>query len=451
MKKHLLTKPAQKGVYAMSRYLSYLPDRLIKNLISHKVIPIIGAGFSKNALLPPEITMPDWEQLGRYAASRLKGFSYKNALQALSAYEAENGRLELVQLLSELLCSARIKPGSAHTALCSVFHDIIFTTNFDFLLENALQASGWLSVPIYSHQELAVDLEGYVKLIKLHGDFKRPEELIITENDYDTFTDKKRLLTEYISGMFLTHTPLLIGYSFDDYDIRSIWQTMNARLSELQKRAYCIMVNADMEEIINFKHRNVTVISLPGNKSDYNEILTEFFQNIHALISAQTPESNVSQLLTVSPASTDNPDISKTAADSFSQQNTFHMNDLNKNNFSGSKGSGSTVKMEHFSLLQQRTQTRIRIRKKEFIIGSSDNCDFTVEGNVLVSSKHASISIDFENIRAFLCDLNSTNGTYVNDIEITGRTELEDGCTITLANENLIFHMPRKKAADKYI
>ena len=62
-----------------------------------------------------------------------------------------------------------------------------------------------------------------------------------------------------------------------------------------------------------------------------------------------------------------------------------------------------------------------------------------VHTNKYISSHHA--RIQFVNGVCELEDLDSTNGTYVNDIRVTGNrsVKLEDGCIIKMAEEEFVF------------
>ena len=70
---------------------------------------------------------------------------------------------------------------------------------------------------------------------------------------------------------------LLIGYSLDDNDFRSIWQIINSRLGSMAQSAYCITVGASPEKIAKYKRRNIKVINLEGNPKKYKTILHDFF------------------------------------------------------------------------------------------------------------------------------------------------------------------------------
>lgn len=269
----------------MAKYLRYIPKTLQEDFINNSVIPLVGAGFSKNAQIPAGVTMPDWDQLGRNVATYIMDYDFTNALDALSIFESEYSRVKLIELLSKQLHIHEIKPSKTYIAFCDVFYDTICTTNFDFLLDETLQLSNRPVSVIVSEDKLSINMNNATKLIKLHGDFNHPNNMVITEKDYDLFLEKNKLLATYISNLFITKTLFLVGYSFDDIDTRNIWQIINSRLGDLKKLAYCVMVDASRTEIARFERRNIKVINLPGKKENYSQILEDFFIELKILIS----------------------------------------------------------------------------------------------------------------------------------------------------------------------
>ena len=274
----------------MTQYLQYIPKTLQEDFINNNVIPIVGAGFSKNAIIPPNVTMPDWNQLGQHVASYIMDYEYTNALDALSIFENEYSRIKLIELLAKELHIHEIQPSPTYMAFCDIFYDTICTTNFDFLLDETLQLSKRPVSVIVSEEKLSINMKDSTKLIKLHGDFNHPNNMVITERDYDLFLDNNKLLATYISNLFITKTLFLVGYSFDDNDTRNLWQIINSRLGSLKKLAYCVMVDASRTEISRFERRNIKVINLPGKKEHYPDILRVFFNEIKELISQNSTQ-----------------------------------------------------------------------------------------------------------------------------------------------------------------
>ena len=274
----------------MSKYLQYIPRTLQEDFVGNNVIPIVGAGFSKNAIIPSGISMPDWNQLGHNVASYIMDYEYTNALDALSIFESEYSRIKLIELLVKELHIYEIQPSPTYMAFCDIFYDTICTTNFDFLLDESLQLSKRPVSVIVSEEKLSINMKDSTKLIKLHGDFNHPNNMVITEQDYDFFLDNNKLLATYISNLFITKTLFLVGYSFDDNDTRNLWQIINSRLGNLKKLAYCVMVDASKTEIARFERRNIKVINLPGKKENYPQILEAFFKEIKELISQSSTQ-----------------------------------------------------------------------------------------------------------------------------------------------------------------
>ena len=75
-----------------AKYLSHFPKPLLDDLVAGRWLPVIGAGFSKNAVLPVGKEMPLWNELGNAFASEIGDYSATNALDAISAFEHEYGR-----------------------------------------------------------------------------------------------------------------------------------------------------------------------------------------------------------------------------------------------------------------------------------------------------------------------------------------------------------------------
>jgi hypothetical protein len=277
-----------------SKYINqYIPKALQLDFVDNRVIPFVGAGFSKNALLPNNKKAPNWDELGRIIAEFIPDYEYKNAIDALSLFESEFSRAKLIELVAKILMINDIKPGQAHQSFVDVIFATICTTNFDFLIEQALNMKNIPFSTIVSEDRLPIDTHEQTKLIKIHGDFNHPSEMVITENDYDMFIERNKIYSTYISNLFITKTILLIGYSFDDDDIRSLWNIIGNRLGKISNPAYVVLVDANPIEISRFARRNIKVINLQGSKENYLLILSEFFKEIKSFIYDKTKKRTI--------------------------------------------------------------------------------------------------------------------------------------------------------------
>lgn len=175
-----------------------IPTTLLDDIAAGKCLPFIGAGFSLNARLPDGCSMPDWPGLTRILASGA-GVSEKLGGPAVaSAYERCFGRVQLIEAIRQSLHSDVVEPGSAHREFAQLPFDTIYTTNFDLLLEDA---NGLVRRPFRSLVgELQMPFHGgplTTNIVKMHGDLRHEEHMIVTEEDYGKFLGELSLEPGY--------------------------------------------------------------------------------------------------------------------------------------------------------------------------------------------------------------------------------------------------------------
>jgi hypothetical protein len=260
------------------KYIGSFPRPFLQDLVNNRCLPIIGAGFSKNAEIPKNKKMLDWDELGKAIAQDIQDYKYTNAIDAISAFCHEYSRTNLVEKLSEILLVSSVKPGKTHKAFCELQFDIVCTTNLEFLLEQGYGLIPKYCRPIIDEDQLSLsNSNDGITILKLHGDLHHPNRLVVTEEDYDRFLNKNPLFATYLANLLITRTPLFIGYSLDDTDFRQIWQVIKDRLGNLRRQAYVLKVDCSPHEKARFERRGIKVINLNGSPSDYPKILEEVF------------------------------------------------------------------------------------------------------------------------------------------------------------------------------
>jgi len=259
-----------------TKHLRQFPKPLLDDLVAGRWLPIVGAGFSRNAVVPAKKQMPLWAELGQAIGNDLGDYVPSNAIDAVSAYEHEYGRPKLIERLSELLLVNEARPGKVHKAFCEIPFDLVCTTNFDFLLERQYELLPRQCTPLIDEEQLSVNLkEAGVALLKLHGDLHHPSRLVATETDYDRFLSRYPLLSTFLANLLITRNAVLFGYSLDDPDFRQVWQVVGERLGRSRRIAYAITVGSKSTDVSRFERRGVKVINLSGSKSRYAEELTQ--------------------------------------------------------------------------------------------------------------------------------------------------------------------------------
>ncbi|WP_234028598.1 SIR2 family protein [Lentibacillus sp. Marseille-P4043] len=109
---------------------------------------------------------------------------------------------------------------------------IILTTNYDDFIENSYNEESEYNIKKYIGQNgFFGETIGYAELYKLHGCIKSPNDIIITERDYEYFEENSVLISAKIISMMM-HSPIIfLGYSLTDVNVRKIIKDVTRSLS----------------------------------------------------------------------------------------------------------------------------------------------------------------------------------------------------------------------------
>ncbi len=262
------------------KYIPFIPQPLLKEIRNNNVVPFLGAGFSKNAEVSVGLDLPDWNELGDYIKEHLSNYESENALDIISQYESLYSRDELVKLIKTRIGDVEIEPGETHINFGKIFQRLICTTNFDNLLEKTYENLEINFTKISSEKELPKVNYDSPCIVKLHGDFECPDDMVLTENDYDMYLTNKPLFSTFIGNVFITKTLLLIGYSLSDNDIRSLLSVINYRLGKMTKSAYVFLVNERESVVERFIRRGINPINIIEGEKTVKETYAGVFEEI---------------------------------------------------------------------------------------------------------------------------------------------------------------------------
>ena len=263
------------------RYLQYFPKPLLDDLVAGRWLPVVGAGFSRNAQIGSGKEMPLWADLGRGLAADLQDYVYVNPIDAISAFEYEFGRAKLIEKIATLIHLGEARPGIAHHSFCSIAFDLICTTNIDFLLEAQYNVQWKPVTPLIEEGQLSINVNSsVVALLKLHGDLNHPSRLVVTESDYDLFLANYPIIATYLANLLITRTAVLVGYSLEDPDFRHLWQVIGDRLGKGRRSAYVLTAGAGQAEIARYERRGIKVINLSDDTKNYGRVLADAFSEL---------------------------------------------------------------------------------------------------------------------------------------------------------------------------
>lgn len=259
-------------------YIDEIGKRLGEPSLYGAASLMVGAGFSKNAdcIGDKKNTPPDWTQLSERMYEALypceknndrrkwEECSGKNVLTLAQKYEVIFDRQSLNALIERSIADKNYVPSDLHRKLLELNWNDVFTTNYDTLLERAIeQVATRKNYKIVYSQD---DLPGSVRprLVKLHGSIEHSGQYIITEEDYRTYPDKYAPFVNTVQQSMLETRLCLIGFSGSDPNFLSWLGWLRDNMGDNCPAIYLCGVfdNLGIAERKMLEQQHITVLDL---------------------------------------------------------------------------------------------------------------------------------------------------------------------------------------------
>jgi len=235
-----------------------IPQKLIEQLKKGNVVLFCGAGISVS-----EGGLPSGGQLARELAEQAGRPEIANAPlpDVAQAYELEMDRHDLVEYIAGRIDDPRYVPLRTHQLIAALPFTKIVTTNWDNLLEKAMDHADKFFVKVVDDLEVAYADEAKVLLIKLHGSIEQKDSIIITGDDYyDVFARLPETAT-LVRTYFATKTVLFLGFGLADEDFKRLYHGVVRRIGVHKRRAYAVQLNPDELTVKYWKQKNVQIVA----------------------------------------------------------------------------------------------------------------------------------------------------------------------------------------------
>lgn len=200
----------------MNREINSFINKYVKEIQNNSAALFLGAGFSKSA------GYVDWKELIRGIAEDLGlEVDKEHDLVALAQYcYNKNGNRSIINdtIFNEF--NKEKSFGDNHRIIARLPISTIWTTNYDSLIEDALNAAKRVVDVKSRDSQLALTRAHRDAIVyKMHGDKNNPDEAVLIKDDYEKYYRAHANFITALSGDLISKTFLFIGFSFTDPNI----------------------------------------------------------------------------------------------------------------------------------------------------------------------------------------------------------------------------------------
>lgn len=213
--------------------------------------------------LPVETTgVPSQEDLARGLAARFGQAVADEQLLSLAAVAQQVGRQrtrDVVQFLKDQLETTQ-PPQPFDNLLARLPVETFITNRYDDLLDRAFDLAGRPIQAVVTDFDAALVRRDQPLLIKLYGDLRQPQSLVLSEDDlYDvasTRRDVSRLIENALRG-----TSLFLGFHLVGPSFLFLWREVLRNLGRLAPMAYAAFSGAPPAGAAEmWRERNITLL-----------------------------------------------------------------------------------------------------------------------------------------------------------------------------------------------
>jgi len=219
------------------------PDELVCDIARRRCVIVVGSGVSRQARGAGGEIPPTWESFLQKCNDTIAHGPIEHITQAIQSGDLLHA-CEWLQRAYDHLWTGKLRsafsapkftPGDVHKNICRLDTRILFSLNFDDIIDRAVQEiySGTCVKKSYCDPDVSEFLRGTERyLVKVHGSLDIPGQLIFTQKQYAKARISASAFYNAFDSALMSHTFLFLGAGYRDPDINLILENQNFTYSE---------------------------------------------------------------------------------------------------------------------------------------------------------------------------------------------------------------------------
>ena len=166
----------------------------------------------------------------------------------------------------------------------------VMTTNYDTFLEDNVFSSDY-TVFIHQNDLFSSDSYNVAEIYKIHGCATDANSIVITERDYQNFTNSRKLIIAKMLTLFTESPIIFMGYSFTDENVQNIIADFVECLTKEQLENiedYFIFISYKKGEF-NLNEAKRNIMTKRGINIPITEIFTDNFEKVFDTLNQIVP------------------------------------------------------------------------------------------------------------------------------------------------------------------
>lgn len=221
-------------------------EQFSQELRSGTAAVFAGAGLSVAA------GYVNWKGLLQPLADELSlSLDLEHDLVKVAQYHVNHhsNRHDLERIILNEFAAKQAEITESHRILARLPISTYWTTNYDRVIERALEQAGKLADVKFEQSHLPHAAAGRDAVVyKMHGDCGSPSSAVLAKQDYEKYHLTRGDFLTTLSSDLLSKTFLFIGFSFSDPNMDYVLSRMFAKHDSSQKRHYCLLARESQRD-----------------------------------------------------------------------------------------------------------------------------------------------------------------------------------------------------------
>ena len=173
-----------------------------------------------------------------------------------------------------------MQPTAVHHALAQLPLSLVFTANFDDLLERAFRDAGKRVEVVVKDSSIPFMRRGpdTVNIVKLYGDLDQPDTIVLARQQYESYFLQRPQMVKLLETDLARSDVLYLGWSGSDPYFKLVFGELLGRFGQMMRPGYAVMFDVTDDQRDELRRKQIRLVELPAG--DRTAQLTAWLESL---------------------------------------------------------------------------------------------------------------------------------------------------------------------------